>query len=80
MTLIILLIFVILENQIYNTEQFKKCAYCFKVFDNPESLAQHIYEKYSFCKYFCSYCFYRAYEASHVYHHQVIDIFFCICL
>lgn len=68
--------FIILENQIYNTEQFKKCAYCFKSFDDEISLADHIAEKYTFCKYFCSYCFYRAYEASHVLIHQVIDIFY----
>ncbi|XP_025411013.1 uncharacterized protein LOC112683957 isoform X4 [Sipha flava] len=60
------------KNQIYNTEQFKKCAYCFKSFDDENSLADHIAEKYTYCKYFCSYCFYRAYEASHVLIHQSI--------
>lgn len=72
---VILLIFVIVENQIYNTEQFKKCIYCFKSFDDAESLANHIAEKYTYCKYFCSFCFYCAYEASHVFIHQVIVIF-----
>lgn len=63
--------FCILENQIYNTEQFKLCAYCLKTFDDAELLAAHISEKYSFCKYFCPYCFYRAYTPLHVLVHQV---------
>lgn len=62
----------VIENQIYNVEQFKMCAYCFKMFDDEESLANHIADKYSFCEYFCPYCFYRAYSASHVLVHQVI--------
>ncbi|CAI6364719.1 unnamed protein product [Macrosiphum euphorbiae] len=60
------------KNQIYNVEQFKMCAYCFKVFDDEESLANHISEKYTFCEYFCPHCFYRAYTASHVLVHQSV--------
>ncbi|CAH1712108.1 unnamed protein product [Aphis gossypii] len=60
------------KNQIYNVEQFKMCAYCFKMFDDEESLANHIADKYSFCEYFCPYCFYRAYSASHVLVHQTL--------
>ncbi|XP_022160559.1 uncharacterized protein LOC111026733 [Myzus persicae] len=60
------------KNQIYNVQQFKMCAYCFKTFDDEESLADHIAEKYSFCEYFCPYCFYRAYTASHVFVHQSV--------
>jgi len=47
------------------------CAYCFRAFENEESLADHIAEKYTFCDYFCPHCFYRAYTASHVLVHQV---------
>uniref|UniRef100_A0A2H8TXZ9 Zinc finger and BTB domain-containing protein 6 n=1 Tax=Melanaphis sacchari TaxID=742174 RepID=A0A2H8TXZ9_9HEMI len=60
------------KNQIYNVEQFKMCAYCFKMFDDEESLANHIVDNYTFCEYFCPYCFYRAYTASHVLVHQSI--------
>eukprot|EP00102_Acyrthosiphon_pisum_P022313 XP_016659523.1 PREDICTED: uncharacterized protein LOC100573806 [Acyrthosiphon pisum] len=62
----------LMENQIYNVEQFKMCAYCFKVFDDEESLANHISEKYTFCDYFCPHCFYRAYTATHVLVHQSV--------
>ncbi|XP_026811622.1 uncharacterized protein LOC113552843 isoform X4 [Rhopalosiphum maidis] len=60
------------KNQIYNVEQFKMCAYCFKMFDDEESLTNHIVDKYTFCEYFCPYCFYRAYTASHVLVHQSV--------
>ncbi|VVC35861.1 Zinc finger C2H2-type,Zinc finger, RING/FYVE/PHD-type [Cinara cedri] len=60
------------NNQINNAEQFKHCAYCFKKFDDVESLANHISEKYSFCKFFCPYCFYRAYTPNHVMVHQTL--------
>ncbi|KAL4143321.1 hypothetical protein QTP88_005667 [Uroleucon formosanum] len=60
------------KNQIYNVEQFKMCAYCFKGFDDEESLANHISEKYTYCEYFCPHCFYRAYTASHVLVHQSV--------
>lgn len=61
----------VLENQTHKIEQFKICAYCYKTFDDEESLANHIAEKYAFCSYFCPNCFYRAYTASHVLVHQV---------
>ncbi|VVC42833.1 Zinc finger C2H2-type, partial [Cinara cedri] len=59
-----------MENQINNSEQFKHCVYCFKQFDDGESLATHILKNYSFCKYFCPFCFYRAYTPLHVLFHQ----------
>ncbi|VVC27486.1 Zinc finger C2H2-type, partial [Cinara cedri] len=58
------------KNQINNSEQFKHCVYCFKQFDDGESLATHILKNYSFCKYFCPFCFYRAYTPLHVLFHQ----------
>lgn len=71
----ILLMFVVIESQM--VEQFKMCAYCFKIFDDEDSLANHIAEKYTFCVYFCPNCFYRAYTASHVLVHLVkIFIYF----
>lgn len=66
--------FDVLENQTYNSEQFKKCIYCFKVFENVDALANHIEDQYTYCDYFCPYCFYRAYTPSHVLVHQVINI------
>ncbi|XP_050525201.1 uncharacterized protein LOC126896453 isoform X2 [Daktulosphaira vitifoliae] len=58
------------KSQMYNVEQFKKCTYCFRTFDDVDSLANHIAENYTFCNFFCKYCFYRAYTASHVLVHQ----------
>lgn len=72
--------FGVLENQLYNTEQFKNCIYCFKKFDDAESLANHISEKYYFCKYFCPFCFYRAYSPCHVLVHQVNIFLFMILI
>ncbi|XP_060855867.1 uncharacterized protein LOC132933613 [Metopolophium dirhodum] len=56
------------------TLQFMICMYCFKSFDmiNIDALANHIFDNYSFCKYFCQYCLYRAYTASHVLVHEYI--------
>ncbi|VVC37520.1 Zinc finger C2H2-type [Cinara cedri] len=62
----------VLETQINTMEQLKQCAYCFKKCDDVESLATHISEKYSFCKYFCPFCFYRAYTPHHVLVHQTL--------
>lgn len=67
----IILFLLMLENQKDNIEQFKMCAYCYQVFNDADSLANHISEKYSFCEYFCPHCFYRAYSPSHVLIHLV---------
>jgi len=67
-------LFNVLENQSWSVEQFKKCAYCLKVFESVDALAYHIEEKYTYCDYFCRYCFYRAYTPTHVLAHQVINI------
>ncbi|XP_022177909.1 uncharacterized protein LOC111038947 [Myzus persicae] len=56
------------------TCDFMMCVYCFKSFDvnNVDALAYHIFNNYSFCNYFCRYCLYRAYTASHVLTHEKI--------
>ncbi|XP_029348263.1 uncharacterized protein LOC115034891 [Acyrthosiphon pisum] len=48
--------------------------YCFKPFDfmSTDALGNHIANTYSYCKYFCQYCLYRAYTASHVLVHEFI--------
>ncbi|KAF0752605.1 C2H2-type domain-containing protein, partial [Aphis craccivora] len=53
---------------------FMKCMYCFKQFENESisELGNHIMENYTFCKYFCRYCLYRAYTASHVLVHEYV--------
>ncbi|XP_026818941.1 uncharacterized protein LOC113557562 [Rhopalosiphum maidis] len=57
-----------------NAYQFMQCMYCFKQFDTESInvLANHITDKYTFCKYFCRYCLYRAYTASHVLIHEYV--------
>ncbi|XP_008184073.2 uncharacterized protein LOC100575459 isoform X3 [Acyrthosiphon pisum] len=54
--------------------QFTICMYCFKPFDfmSADALGNHIANTYSYCKYFCQYCLYRAYTASHVLVHEFI--------
>ncbi|XP_050426602.1 LOW QUALITY PROTEIN: uncharacterized protein LOC126836927 [Adelges cooleyi] len=51
-------------------EQYKLCCYCYKPFDDLDSLIDHVVEKYAHCLYFCQYCLYRAYTPAHVLAHE----------
>lgn len=69
--------FGVLGVQIKNPEYFSKCAYCFRMFDDEESLANHIAEQYTHCKYFCPYCFYLSYRPTHLLSH-LVSLMFCL--
>lgn len=70
MNYVIIIILVVVEISCH-AEQFKKCTYCLKVFNDENSLADHIADTYTSCMYFCTQCFYRAYTESHVLVHEV---------
>lgn len=54
---------------------FKKCAYCYSALGNWQQMELHYEEKHAFCKFQCSYCFYRAISQSYVELHQVRAIY-----
>ena len=55
-------------NQPHN---FYTCSYCYKDCQNSNNLLHHLKKIHTYCRYLCTYCFFRAYSFLYVKIHQV---------